>query len=148
MNAPQIFKHWEEIRRDLLAGLDLFSDEQLAFRPAARYERNVGDIARHIASAECFWFQHVVGGQPETHFTAAQYPTLAAIKTALAEAHQKTLACLDTLTEADLERTVKTPWGEELSLYHIIWHVIDHECHHRGELYLCLGMLGIEGPDI
>ncbi len=148
MNASQIFEHWEQIRHDLLAGLDLFSDEQLAFRPAPKYERSVGDIARHIASAEDYWFQHVVGGRPHTEFTAEEYPTVAAIKTALAAVHQKTRAFLDTLTLADLERTVTTPWGKELSLYTVIWHVIDHECHHRGELYLCLGLLGIEGPDI
>jgi uncharacterized damage-inducible protein DinB len=148
MTVSQIFKHWEVIRRDLLAGLELFSDEQLAFRPAPKYERSVGDIARHIASAEDLWFQHVIGGRPRAEFTATQYPTLAAIKTALTGVHRQTLAYLDTLTVADLERRVTPPWGKEYSLYWIIWHVIDHECHHRGELFLCLGMLGIEGPDI
>jgi uncharacterized damage-inducible protein DinB len=148
MNVSQIFEHWKNVRRDLLAGLELFSDEQLAFCPAPKYDRSVGDIARHIASAEDYWLQHVIGGQPHARFTAAQYPTVAAIKTALADVHQKTLAYLDTLTVADLERTITSPRGKEHSLYWIIWHVIDHECHHRGELFLCLGMLGIEGPDI
>jgi uncharacterized damage-inducible protein DinB len=148
MNVWQIFKHWKGIRADLLAGLELFSDEQLAFRPAPKYERSVGDIARHIASAEDYWFQHVVGGQPHAQFTAEQYPTLEAIKFALADVHQKTLAFLDSLTVADLERKFTSPSGNQHSLYWIIWHVIDHECHHRGELYLCLGMLGIEGPDL
>ena len=50
MNVSEIFGHWEQIRSDLLAGLELFSDEQLAFRPAPGYERSVGDIAE-IAKA-------------------------------------------------------------------------------------------------
>lgn len=148
MNASQIFRHWEQIRLDLLAGLELFSDEQLAFRPAPQYERSVGDIACHIAGAEDYWFQHVVGGQPHARFSAEEYPSVAAIKTVLTEVHQKTLAFLDTLTLDELDRKVRAPSGKEISLYTIIWHVIDHECHHRGELFLCLGMLGIDGPDI
>jgi uncharacterized damage-inducible protein DinB len=55
---------------------------------------------------------------------------------------------LESLTVADLERTFTSRSGNRHSLYWIVWHVIDHECHHRGELYLCLGLLGIEGPDL
>jgi uncharacterized damage-inducible protein DinB len=148
MNVSEIFGHWEQIRSDLLAGMELFSDEQLAFRPAPGYERSVGDIARHIAGAEDYWFQHVVGGRPRARYSAEQYPTVKAIKTALADVHEKTLTYLDSLTLAELERKFTSGSGNEHSLYWIIWHVIDHECHHRGELYLCLGMLGIQGPDI
>jgi len=148
MNVARIFRHWEQIRTDLLAGLELFSDEQLAFRPALKYQRSVGDIARHIASAEDYWFQQVVSGRPRARFTEEQYPTVQTIKAALTDVHQKTLTFLNTLTIADLERKFVTPSGNEYGLYWIIWHVIDHECHHRGELYLCLGLLGIDGPDL
>jgi len=30
----------------------------------------------------------------------------------------------------------------------IIWHVLEHEIHHRGELSLILGLLGREGLDV
>jgi uncharacterized damage-inducible protein DinB len=29
----------------------------------------------------------------------------------------------------------------------MVWHVMEHEIHHRGELSLLLGMLGHEGLD-
>jgi uncharacterized damage-inducible protein DinB len=35
-----------------------------------------------------------------------------------------------------------------LSLGWIIWHVLEHEIHHRGELSLILGLLGREGLDV
>ena len=148
MHVSEIFGHWEQIRSDLLTGLELFSDEQLAFRPASGYERSVGDIARHIAGAEDYWFQHVVGGKSYTRYRAEGYSTVEAIRAALTGVHQKTLTFLDSLTVADLEGKFTSRSGNQHSLYWIIWHVIDHECHHRGELYLCLGMLGIQGPDI
>jgi uncharacterized damage-inducible protein DinB len=29
----------------------------------------------------------------------------------------------------------------------MLWHVVEHEIHHRGELSLILGLLGREGLD-
>jgi uncharacterized damage-inducible protein DinB len=39
-------------------------------------------------------------------------------------------------------------WGEPIPLRWIIWHVLEHEVHHRGELSLILGLLGKEGLDV
>ncbi len=43
--------------------------------------------------------------------------------------------------------TVETPWGAKSRRIELLWHVIEHEIHHRGELSLMLGMLGREGLD-
>ena len=48
-----------------------------------------------------------------------------------------------------IQRNVyKTPEGEVFTLRWIIWHVLEHEIHHRGELSLALGLLGREGLDV
>jgi len=39
-------------------------------------------------------------------------------------------------------------WGAQVSLGWIVWHVLEHEIHHRGEVFLMLGLLGIEAPDV
>jgi uncharacterized damage-inducible protein DinB len=54
---------------------------------------------------------------------------------------------LHTLTIDDLDTIIETKWGN-FSLAFIIWHVIEHEIHHRGELSLVLGTLGREGLDV
>jgi uncharacterized damage-inducible protein DinB len=46
------------------------------------------------------------------------------------------------------ETVVDTPWGEKLPLTWIILHVLEHEIHHRGEIYLMLGLLGVDAPAI
>ena len=43
---------------------------------------------------------------------------------------------------------VTTFWGAELTVRWIIWHVLEHEISHRGEIYLMLGMMGMEVPDV
>ncbi len=66
----------------------------------------------------------------------------------LDKAHQRTLAFLETLDTEDLDETYQTTHGETFRLEWIIWHVLEHEIHHRGELSLALGMLGREGLDV
>ncbi|HEY64331.1 MAG TPA: DinB family protein [Caldilineae bacterium] len=150
MNAREVFGHWDTVRRDLLRGLELFTDEELDFRPAPVYQRTVGDIARHIAEAEDGWFHYVVRGEHSAwpEYSRDAYPTRQSVINLLERVHEKTLAWLETVDEDDLDQVIRTPWNAELSLQWIIWHVLEHEIHHRGELYLCLGLLGKEAPDI
>jgi uncharacterized damage-inducible protein DinB len=48
----------------------------------------------------------------------------------------------------DLDSGFEAPWGAEVTLRWVIWHVLEHEIHHRGEIYLMLGMMGLEAPDV
>lgn len=52
---------------------------------------------------------------------------------------------LASLEEQDLKKECTTLRGETFSIGWIIWHVLEHEIHHRGELSLALGILGREG---
>jgi uncharacterized damage-inducible protein DinB len=49
---------------------------------------------------------------------------------------------------ANMDRMVTVPWEAELSLRWIIWHVPEHEIHHRGEICLMLGLMGLDAPDL
>jgi len=40
------------------------------------------------------------------------------------------------------------PRGAKVPLGWVAWHVLEHEIHHRGEIYLMLGLLGMEAPDV
>jgi uncharacterized damage-inducible protein DinB len=82
-----------------------------------------------------------------TDYTLENYPSREAIKSLLVEVHAKTFAFLATLTMDDLDTIIDSPWGE-FSLGFIIWHVLEHEIHHRGELSLIIGTLGREGLDV
>ncbi len=82
------------------------------------------------------------------HYTLENYPGKADILQALSSVHAYTEQYLATLNEAQLTSVIKTSWGDDLTLYWIIWHVIEHEIHHRGELSLILGMMGKEAPDV
>ena len=62
--------------------------------------------------------------------------------------HERTQNYLSTVELAEMEQIIHTPWNEDIPLRWIVWHVLEHEIHHRGEIFLMLGLMGMEAPDI
>lgn len=149
MNAAELFGHWTAVRQGLLAALDMLTDEQLAFTPREGLW-SLGTVARHIANAEDGWFRYVAARELEEWPPLAdeEYATVKSVKQLLTEVHDWTETYLKAVEVADLDRTISTPWDEELTLRWIVWHVLEHEIHHRGEIYLMLGLMGMEAPDM
>jgi uncharacterized damage-inducible protein DinB len=150
MKPRRIFAHWKGVRNDLLATIDKFGQDELVHVP---FEGSwpVGSIMLHIADAEDGWFRYVVTQELDEwpdQYVLENYPKVADIKMVLTEVHAATEAYLETLVEADLEREIEAPWGGVFRLEWIIWHVLEHEIHHRGELSFILGTLGREGLDV
>ena len=149
MNAAKLFAHWKEVRQGLYAALDLLADEQLAFVPREGLW-SLRTVALHIATAEEGWFRYIATQElaewPEVD--ERDYPTVASIKTLLTQVHNRTEAYLQTLDVTDLDQIITTFWGAKVSLRWIIWHVLEHEISHRGEIYLMLGLMGMEAPDV
>ncbi len=146
MKPEQIFHHWAQVRADLIETINKFNEEELAYRPFPG-AWCVGQIAVHIAECEEYWLQGVVLGKslPDNLYPYQNYPHKTDIISLLDQTHAKTVALLEGLDETDLPRKV-TPEGT--SIYWIVWHVLEHEIHHRGELSLIHGLLGREGLDV
>ncbi|MGD9092280.1 MAG: DinB family protein [Anaerolineales bacterium] len=150
MKLSQVFSHWAQVRADLLSTLDEFEDEELCYVPF-KGSWSVGEIALHIANSEKGWFQYVLKQEMDEwpdEFSLEDYPSVTAIKALLTEVHAQTDDYLDTLEADAAKRVVETPWGTTITLSWVVWHVIEHEIHHRGELSLMLGMLGRVGLEV
>jgi len=149
MKPSRIFFHWEQVRSDLVATIGKFSQTELSF-VVSQHSWPVGQIMLHIADCEDNWLHGVVRGEfkPWILYSFPEYPTTTAILEVLDQARQRTVLFLESLEESDLDKMYTTPGGGKFSLYWILWHVLEHEIHHRGELSLILGMLGHEGLDV
>ena len=149
MNAAELFSHWREVRAGLLLAMDQLADDQLAFVPREGLW-SLRTVALHIATAEEGWFRYVVTGQLDEwpKVDESEYPTVLSIKALLSQVHDRTESYLRSIDVTDLDRVITTFWGAKLTLRWIIWHVLEHEVHHRGEIYLMLGLMGMEAPDV
>lgn len=150
MNARQLYSHWNEARENLYRALDMLTDEQLHFVPGEGLW-SLGTVVTHIARAEDSWMRCAIVGAvaewPKGRYAFEDYASVGALKALLAEVHERTLAFLETVELEDLDRPVGV-MRETTTLGWIIWHVLDHEIHHRGEVFLMLGLMGMEAPDI
>ena len=150
MNAAQFFDHWNTVHRDLLRGVAMLKDEQLAFRPAPTYGRSIGGILRHVINLEQGWIHFVIrrdlpAWPPEGDPNG---PSVAAIREELERTHKATMAYLATVPVDDFNRIVQVPDDGTPKMGWILWHVLEQIIHHRGELFLCLSLLGMGRPKI
>lgn len=150
MQANDVFGHWNHVRRGLVEALDQLTDGQLGFVPRDGLW-SLGQVACHIADAEDGWFRYclwkeVDGWPPDMN--ARDCATVAAVKERLRTVHARTETFLAASSMADLQAQVALPWGPTVSAQWIVWHVLEHEIHHRGEIYLMLGLMGMEAPDV
>ena len=150
MKPERLFAHWKLVRRDLFWTMDQFHDGDLNYRP---FEGSwtVGEILLHIANAEKGWFRYAVTGELEewpAKFLVNDYPTLERMKELLTEVHDWTEGFIEDLSDDDYQKVIEVSWGENFLLGWILWHVLEHEIHHRGELSLILGLLGRDGLDV
>lgn len=73
---------------------------------------------------------------------------MASLVALLEQVHARVQDHVEPLADADLERVIELPWGSKVPLWWVFWHLLEHEIHHRGEIYLMLGLLGMEAPDV
>ncbi|MGA9531644.1 MAG: DinB family protein [Anaerolineales bacterium] len=150
MNAAEYFDQWDRVRRDLLRGVAVLKDEHLSFRPAESYDRTVGDILRHIIRLEQGWIHFVVRRELEDwpDESSTRPNTVDGIRDELTRVNGKTMAYLATVPIEDFNRLIQVPGDGTPKLSWILWHVLEQQIHHRGELFMCLSLLGLERPEI
>src|SRR3954463_9998565 len=110
----------------------------------------LGDLVRHLAAINRYMFAECVMMRP------SRYPghgrELAdgfdqTMKYA-ADRQAETVALLKTLTPEQLRAKCKTPDGAEISVWKWLRSMVEHEVHHRGQIYIYLAMLGVATPPL
>lgn len=105
----------------------------------------LGDLLRHLAVTERYMWAENVQGRPSRYTThgkelAATYEEVMALMEKL---HSESMEVFSRLTDADLQRKCATPAGTEIQTAKWLRAMVEHEIHHRGQIYLYLGMLDV-----
>jgi uncharacterized damage-inducible protein DinB len=110
----------------------------------------LGDLMRHLASAERFMFAENAQRKPSRYpghgkELADGYDAIVAFMRAK---HEEAMAIFGALTEDDLNAKCMTPGGAEITVWKWMRLMIEHEIHHRGQIYLYLAMLDVPAPPL
>jgi uncharacterized damage-inducible protein DinB len=62
--------------------------------------------------------------------------------------HGESVGIFASLTRGDLEARCETPGGVRITVWKWLRAMVEHESHHRGQIYLMLGVLGVETPPL
>jgi uncharacterized damage-inducible protein DinB len=109
-----------------------------------------GDLIRHLASIERFMFAENAQRKPSRY--PGHGPELADgfddVIAYLDRMHAESMAIFDALTPDDLEAKCVTPAGTPITVWKWLRAMIEHEVHHRAQIYMMLGMIGVETPPL
>jgi uncharacterized damage-inducible protein DinB len=62
--------------------------------------------------------------------------------------HQESLEILEKLTPAQLQEKCLTPASIPITIWKWLRAMIEHEVHHRGQIYVYLSILGVKSPPL
>lgn len=153
----ELYAGWENYQKHLIDALTPLTSDQLMLRPAPHL-RPIGQLAAHIVGARARWFHDFLHEGDDRLAPLMLYggvdqpmPTAAELVAGLQLTWQVMRAALDRWTPDELaESFTRTRHGETATLSRrwVVWHLIEHDLHHGGELFYTLGMHGLPTPDI
>lgn len=147
------YTSWKAYQDRLKVGIAPLTADQLELR-AAPGLRSVGENAAHIIGCRAGWFAEFLGedGGADVAAAATWDEAGAPVRTAeeLVQGLDRTwhliADCLARWGPAEMRQTFPDDWeGKrvDLSRAWVVWHVLEHDLHHGGEVSLTLGMHGI-----
>lgn len=143
------FRIWEGVRLGLKAAVEDLTEEDLTWSPP-NGAMSIHRQLRHIITVEEMWVQAVLRGGSFTPRTHQLLPTKAAILEDMDRVHARTLEYLEDLSPAELQRTVEVKQGplegRRRRVGDILYNLVDHECHHRGQIVLIRRLMGKPCP--
>jgi uncharacterized damage-inducible protein DinB len=122
---------------------------ELEWAPAAG-KFSFGDIVRHLAGIERWMYGETVHGRPSRYSGHARdladgFTQVLAYYDRL---HDESKAIFAALTPEALVRKCTTPAGTPITTWKWLRAMLEHEAHHRGQIYLMLGLRGVATPPI
>jgi len=147
--------YWQNYQHRLMATITPLSAEHLAF-PVASHQ-TIGELLAHLIGARFWWFHRWLGeAEPPALVDWGAEQDLreaASLVSAFELTWQMIAPALSRWTAADLDRLVPPPAAVAAAesahtCEWIVWHVLEHEIHHGGEISLALGGYGLQGIEI
>lgn len=144
------YQQWQTYQEQIIAAVAPLTAEQLALR-AAPDLRSVGANAAHIIGCRIGWFTQTLGEDggafvPSWQDDESARPA-AELARGLTESWRLVAGCLARWSPDDMRQTFPDDWEGtivHLSRAWIVWHVMEHDLHHGGEISLTLGMHGLK----
>jgi uncharacterized damage-inducible protein DinB len=111
---------------------------------------SLGDIVRHLATIERYMYAETVQGKPSSYpgYSMALQKEGESPLGLMDRLHAESVEIFKRLTDEDLTKKCVTPAGTSITIWKWLRAMVEHEAHHRGQLYMMLSMLGVATPPL
>ncbi len=109
-----------------------------------------GDLIRHLAAVERYLYAENVRRRPSRYTghgkeLADGYDQVLLFMNRM---HAESMEIFRALTDDGLQQKCVTPGGTSITIWKWLRAMIEHEVHHRGQIYLYLSMLSVPTPPL
>ncbi|SEW40352.1 DinB family protein [Chitinophaga arvensicola] len=146
-SIPPFLEYYHKVRERTLRIIKVVPADQLdwSYKPG---KFTIGDQIRHIATIERYMFAETIAGRPSAYQGCGKdladgYDNILFFFNQL---HEQSLDIFRALSDNDLQRKCTTPGQVEMRIWKWMRAMVEHEIHHRGELYIYLNLLGVKTP--
>ena len=157
ITLTMITEGWQNYQKRLCEALAPLSLDQLALCAAPNL-RSIDELTRHIIGVRADWFHEVLSEGDEDFGAYSRWdlpdspprPARELVR-GLEATWQAMQEALARFTSADLQENIQNEHRGKIYTFTrgwVVWHVIEHDLHHGGEIAYSLGMHGIKAPDI
>jgi len=148
-DTKQFLDYYSKIRSRTLRVIDCIPPDKIEWT-YKEGKFTLGDIIRHLATIERYMYAE------NAQFRPSRYPghgqALAAGHKAVLQLfndlHEESMEIFSKLTPDDLNRKCLTPGGVSITLWKWLRAMVEHEIHHRGQMFVYLGLLGEKVPPL
>jgi uncharacterized damage-inducible protein DinB len=148
-SVPAFLGYWRNIRKRTRRVVEVIPPQHIEWTPKpGRF--TLGDQARHLVTIERYMYAETVHGRPTAYrgcgaeLASGRDEVLGFMD----RLHAESLDLFGQLRDEDLREKCLTPAGTPITTWKWLRAMVEHESHHRGQIYLMLGMLGVATPPL
>ncbi len=110
----------------------------------------LGDLVRHMGAIERYMFGETVQGKPSRYKGCGKELAdgLEEVIRFKETMHRETVEIIRQLGEEGVNRKCTTPDGASITVWKWLRLMVEHEIHHRGEIYFYLSLLNVPTPPL
>jgi uncharacterized damage-inducible protein DinB len=149
MNREDFLTNFEQVRGRTMGVVRAIPPGKLEWtcRPG---DFTLGDLVRHIASTERYIFAECANGRPSLYKGCGRdlADGLENVIAFMERMHAESMDIFRGMTEEDFLKKGTTVDGKPVTAWRLLRAMLEHEIHHRGQMYVYLGILGVPVPSL
>jgi uncharacterized damage-inducible protein DinB len=147
--ASSFLDYYEKLRGRTMAVVRCIPPDQIDWtcRPG---QWTLGDLCRHVALVESLTFGECLQGRPSRYRDCGAHhaATMPDVVQLMERLHRETTETIARFSDEDLQAKCTSPAGVPITRWKLLRALTEHEVHHRGQLYVYLGILGVPAPPL